>query len=104
MDAIVTARVPIAVKERGSEILGEIGATTTQLVNAAYDYLLAEHDLPRASSDVHGFASKGCMLSEDQVLNVKGALARMFVGPEEGEGSFDERLAQARDERFADFA
>ena len=35
MDAIVSARVPIALKERGNGILHDIGSTPTQLINAA---------------------------------------------------------------------
>ena len=43
MDAIVTARVPVAVKEQVGSILRDIGSTPSQLVNAAYEYVLAEH-------------------------------------------------------------
>lgn len=46
MDAIVTARVPVEIKEQGAAILREIGSTPTKLINAAYDYLLATHQLP----------------------------------------------------------
>ena len=41
MDAIVSARVPIALKERGNDVLREIGATPTQLINAAYEFILS---------------------------------------------------------------
>ena len=47
MDAIVSARVPIALKERGNGILHDIGSTPTQLINAAYQFVLAEHELPK---------------------------------------------------------
>jgi len=46
MDAIVTARVPVEIKEQGNAILKEIGSSPTKLINAAYDYLLATHQLP----------------------------------------------------------
>ena len=46
MDAIVTARIPVEVKEQGNAILREIGSSPTKLINAAYNYLLATHTLP----------------------------------------------------------
>lgn len=46
MNDMVTARVPVEIKRQGSNILKEIGATTTQLVNAAFEYLIAEGKLP----------------------------------------------------------
>ena len=50
MDAIVTARVPVAVKEQVGNLLREMGSTPSQLVNAAYEYVLAERELPRAGT------------------------------------------------------
>lgn len=46
MDAMVTARVPVEVKERVGSILREIGSSPTELVNAAYDYVLRYGKLP----------------------------------------------------------
>jgi antitoxin component of RelBE/YafQ-DinJ toxin-antitoxin module len=51
MDAIVAARVPVEVKERGNSMLASIGATPTQLINAAYRYVLAFGSLPCAEHD-----------------------------------------------------
>ncbi|RNL19602.1 hypothetical protein DMP07_06395 [Slackia faecicanis] len=48
MDAVVTARVPVEVKEHGARVLRSIGATPTQLVNAAYSYVLETGALPCA--------------------------------------------------------
>ena len=53
MDAIVTARVPIAVKEQGNAVLREIGSTPTELINAAYRYVLATHELPMEEAKLH---------------------------------------------------
>ena len=39
-DAIVTARVPAEIKKQGNAVLREIGSTPTELVNAAYRYVL----------------------------------------------------------------
>lgn len=57
MDAIVTARIPIEVKEQGNAILKEIGSSPTKLINAAYSYLLATHRLPSAQVTVEYLGS-----------------------------------------------
>lgn len=46
MDAMVTARVPVEVKERVGSILREMGSSPTELVNVAYDYVLKYGKLP----------------------------------------------------------
>lgn len=43
---MVTARVPVEVKERVGSILREMGSSPTELVNAAYDYVLKYGKLP----------------------------------------------------------
>ncbi|MEG0376062.1 MAG: type II toxin-antitoxin system RelB/DinJ family antitoxin, partial [Raoultibacter sp.] len=48
MDAIVTARVPVEIKEQANGVLKNIGATPTELVNAAYQYVLECEALPKA--------------------------------------------------------
>ena len=44
--SLVNARVPLAKKEAGAEILASLGATTTELINCAYDYLIECKALP----------------------------------------------------------
>ncbi len=46
MNDMVTARVPSEIKRQGNSVLKQIGATATQLVNAAYEYVIAEGRLP----------------------------------------------------------
>ena len=60
--SIVNARVPRAKKEAGSGILESLGANVTELVNGAYDYLIAHRQLPSVSDcdavrDEAGFAA-----------------------------------------------
>lgn len=45
-DSIVTARVPTEIKEQGNKVLKKIGATPTELINAAYQYVLEHGELP----------------------------------------------------------
>lgn len=48
MSKMVTARVPDALYEQGCIQLKRLGASTTDLVKAAFDFLLKEHALPSA--------------------------------------------------------
>lgn len=56
---MVTARVPSEIRRQGNAVLKEIGATPTQLVNAAYEYVLARHGLPKAADKPESCASAG---------------------------------------------
>ena len=49
MDSVVTARVPVEVKNQVSEVLESLGSNTTKLINAAFEYVLVTGKLP----DVH---------------------------------------------------
>ena len=66
MDAIVSARVPIALKERGNGILHDIGSTPTQLINAAYQFVLAEHELPKPHDPLGGMRGAKRELTDEQ--------------------------------------
>ena len=48
MDNIVTARIPVEVKNQVTEVLESLGSNTTQLINAAYEYVLVTGKLPDA--------------------------------------------------------
>lgn len=48
MDSMVTARVPREIHRQGNRVLERIGATPTQLVNEAYEYVIKHGKLPRA--------------------------------------------------------
>ena len=48
MDSIVTARVPVEVKNQVSEVLESLGLNTTKLINAAFEYVLVTGKLPDA--------------------------------------------------------
>ncbi|MGN0059752.1 MAG: hypothetical protein ACI362_04590 [Coriobacteriales bacterium] len=53
MDSRVSARIPSETREQGDRALKKIGATTTQLINAAYEYLLSTGELPQAPHPAH---------------------------------------------------
>lgn len=46
MADIVTARVPSEIRRQGNEALRALGATPTQLINAAYEYVIEHGSLP----------------------------------------------------------
>ena len=45
-DTLVSARMPQAKKERARGALAAIGATTSDLINSAFDYVIAMGQLP----------------------------------------------------------
>lgn len=45
---MVTARVPLEIRDQVNAKLRSIGSSPTELVNAAYDYVLATGELPDA--------------------------------------------------------
>ena len=47
-NSLVSARVPMAKREAAKGALTAIGATTSDLINSAFDYVIAVRDLPRA--------------------------------------------------------
>ncbi len=101
MDAIVTARVPAEVKEQGSAVLREIGATPTQLVNAAYRYLLSERKLPQGPKAA---AAGRRTPTADQMRRIDASLSIMRLEPADPNGRrpFGQMLSEARDERYAE--
>lgn len=77
MDSIVTARIPVEVKNQVSEILESLGSNTTQLINAAFEYVLVTGKLPDARESASlEFSSNGSsrQLSEKD----KEELASLF--------------------------
>ena len=74
MDSIVTARVPIGIKEQGRIALQKIGATPTDLINAAYRYVLEEGKLPQVESTPFGCPEKPRRLSAAQKKKLKQRL------------------------------
>lgn len=112
MDATVTARVPVEIKEQGNALLKSLGSSPTQLINAAYRYLLKEKRLPEPEQPQ---GTKKRKLAEAQKKALARSLKVMHLASleqdEQGSGaidsaeaqlpSFKEQLNTARDERYA---
>lgn len=73
MDSRVSARVPVETRERGDRQLARIGATTTQLINAAYDYVIETGKLPRAPEKQKSRSRK---LTEAQMAELRQRIAQ----------------------------
>lgn len=95
MDSFVTARVPAEIKEQGNAILEKLGSSPTKLVNAAYEYVLAEGAIPQPSSR----AKEGKALDGEALERLVASLqATTFEVPEsfwEGR-SYKELLEEGR--------
>ena len=107
MDATVSARVPVAVKAEGNALLSELGATPSQLINAAYRYVLAERRLPEPRGTLERQQGQHRQLSAGQQARIARSLRAMYVGdrsPAAEAPSFKQQLNQARDDRYARFA
>ena len=81
MDNIVTARVPVEIKEQANEVLARIGATPTQLINAAYEYVLEHEALPEKQAVA---AAQHKVLPQDQACKLRAAFERTSCAVSEG--------------------
>lgn len=65
-DSIVTARVPTEIKEQGNKVLKKIGSTPTELINAAYQYVLEHGELPTTSPSLEDLRNRRRVLTPEQ--------------------------------------
>ncbi|MGI6217262.1 MAG: type II toxin-antitoxin system RelB/DinJ family antitoxin [Coriobacteriales bacterium] len=100
MDPVVTARVPEDVRNRGNEILREIGATPSELINAAYEYVIREKRLPKPESSIGEGKRK---LTRDQATKLAGYMddVHLPVPTEWDKMSFDELFDNAMKDKYA---
>lgn len=70
MDSRVSARIALETRERGDRQLKKIGATPSQLINAAYRYVIATGELPHAEKPPHA-GEDGLAIEEAHRLFVK---------------------------------
>jgi len=106
MDAMISARVPVEIKKRGDKALKEIGSTATELVNAAYRYVIEHGELPGAKPDIRHDQLQTKTLSGDAAQAFKDRWrARSVLEARGYDGTnFKELLDEAKEEYFARFA
>lgn len=76
-DDIVTARVPAAVKEQGNAVLKKIGSSPTELINAAYEYVLKHGELPQATPPLAKLKPGRRVLTPEQRQRLKERRSKM---------------------------
>ena len=103
-DAVVTARIPKGIKQRGDAALKRIGATPTKLVNAAYAYVLEHGELPGYDEGHKELAPGMRRLSGEQAKRLRKQMKRTMlpvtIGDDHGrlrEETMRERYAEYLD-------
>ena len=104
---IVTARVPVEIREQVNGMLKEMGSTPTELVNAAYRYVLECGELPGKASGPDNLAGQRRSLSQEQLQSLRERTKRTsFDVPEsfwQGK-SDDELITEALEEKYESLA
>ncbi len=105
MDSIVTARIPVEVKNQVSEVLESLGSNTTQLINAAFEYVLVTGKLPDAhESTTSESSAKGSsrQLSEKDKEELSALFGKISVPApasfwnDLGDGTYKEAISEWR--------
>ena len=109
MDSMVSARVPVEVKNQGDALLKSMGASVTELVNAAYDYLIANGELPKGTRSFQtdpdaGETRKTLAGNDASRFNETWNSRAVLEAPEYDGTNFKELLNSARGERYARLA
>ena len=106
MDAMVSARVPAEIKKQGDRKLKEIGSSATELVNAAYAYLLEHGKLPEEASPAKAEAplTKTLQGADAKAFREQWNKRTVFSGASYDGGNFKELLDEARGDYYARFA
>ena len=101
MNPVVTARVPEGVRARGVDILNEIGSSTSELINAAFEYVIKERALPKPRTRQEDEQSR--TIGKEQLAQVAAFMNSVKIEtPREWEQApFEELLGNAMEERYA---
>lgn len=75
MDATVSARIPVETKKQVDKKLRNMGASATELINAAYNYVLSEDALPTPSKTTPS-RSKARQLSPEKAAYLREFFAK----------------------------
>ena len=96
-NTLVSARVSKAKKERAKGVLSSIGATTSDLINSALDYVISAKELPSARSHDEAGAADFAAFVRKSTLDIpwetSGADAKPNGTAAEAEADADELFA-----------
>lgn len=106
MSKMVSARVPDPLYNEVSACLTSIGATPSDLVNAAFEYVLKEHALPGATMQGLQDKHKRRSLSEQQQKKLRNFFQECTLGIElPSDVSYAKNVARrARVNKYEDLA
>ena len=76
---LVNARIPIAKKEAAAAMLNAQGITTTELINAAYDFLIEHEELPTAKSNKKRTINSFSSFVDESTLDVNWSCQEVFA-------------------------
>ena len=76
---LVNARIPIAKKEAATAMLNAQGITTTELINAAYDFLIEHEELPTAKSNKKRTINSFSSFVDESTLDVNWSCQEEFA-------------------------
>lgn len=97
MDAtLVSARVARGKKEHGVEVLSSMGATVSDLINSAFDYVIAAKQLPIANEETARRTDEFAQFVERSTLDVNW--------PEGFDGNYKKLIAEGRLARYESLA
>ena len=102
MNPVVTARVPEGIRARGVDVLREIGSSTSELVNAAFEYVIKERRLPKPHIRQNG-ETQSRSISQEQLAQVAAFMdsVRISVPKQWEDTPFEDLLDNAMEERYA---
>lgn len=106
MDAMVTARVPVEIKKQVGKTLESLGLTTSQAINALFEYVFCTGELPDFRSETQK-AYEGCprvvepgKITSDMIRVAKAMRSLESLGPvdwgEDAGKSYRELLEEGR--------
>ncbi len=97
MSKMVSARIPDALFDQGNFQLEKLGATTSDLIKSAFEYVLKEHALPSSPEP----RSSKRQLTKTQTESLRDSLAACSLHLDiPADISYDKRIArEARIER-----
>lgn len=104
MDPMVSARVPLELRDQVNDELRKIGSSPTELINSAYEFFLKTKSLPTPRP---GLKPGKRRLSKEDARKIQASLdSSTFFVPESffDDKSYDELLADALREEYESLA
>ena len=106
-DVIVTARVPLEIRNQAVAVLESIGSTPTELINAAFEYVIFTGELPPVTPSLEEMSHTTRRATPEQMAKINERIERTtFAVPDSfWAGKTDEELlGEALEEKYGPLA